>query len=160
MMKGLNYAEYKLILQAYGITAALNTAIGNQKKAEAAYVNYIHLIEKFFHKDSLETSNAYYLVGVYYFEQSLTHKAVACFGKSLAIRRKKFGNSHPSCSDCLVNLGILYKLRGYNNRAEEALSSALQIRRESIGLDSLPTANTLEELGKFYLETERYKQSY
>ncbi len=33
------------------------------------YVKYIQLIEKFNNKDSLEASNAYFLVGVYYFEQ-------------------------------------------------------------------------------------------
>ena len=76
------------------------------------YVKYIQLIEKFSSKDSVEASNAYFLVGVYYFEQQLLHKAVACFQKSLQIRQKKLGSGHASCSDCLLNLGIIYKLQG------------------------------------------------
>jgi len=52
---------------------------------------------------------------------------VACFAKALAIRQKVFASTpgekfvmHPSCADCLLNLGILYKQRGYSANAEEA----------------------------------------
>jgi TolA-binding protein len=57
-------------------------------------VNYIHLIEKFYLKDSVETSNAYFLVGVYYFEVGSYNKAAACFQKSHAIRKITLGESH------------------------------------------------------------------
>jgi tetratricopeptide (TPR) repeat protein len=67
---------------------------------------------------------------------------------------------HPSCADCLFNLGILYKQRGYAANAEEAFSQALYIRQECIGIQSLPTANVHEELGKFYIEQEDYQASY
>jgi tetratricopeptide (TPR) repeat protein len=59
---------------------------------------------------------------------------------------------HPSCADCLLNLGILYKQRGYVANAEEAFKQCLEIRQECVGLNSLPTANVHEEIGKFYLE--------
>ena len=42
----------------------------------------------------------------------MTHKSVAGFRKALAIRQGKFSPLHASCGDCLLNLGILYKLRG------------------------------------------------
>ena len=73
-------------LQAYGIIASFYNAVGNQEKCESSYVKYIKLIEKFYLQDSLEASNAYFLVGVYYFEESMTHKSIACFRKALAIR--------------------------------------------------------------------------
>lgn len=57
-------------------------------------MNYIHLIEKFYLKDSVETSNAYFLVGVYYFEVCAYNKAAACFQKSHAIRKITLGESH------------------------------------------------------------------
>jgi hypothetical protein len=49
---------------------------------------YIKLIEQFYSVLSLEASNAYYLMGVYYAELEVmfNHKAIACFGKSLSIR--------------------------------------------------------------------------
>ena len=88
----------------------------------------MQLVEQFFNGDSLETSNAYYLVAIYYFEQSMTHKSIACFRKALAIRELKFNPIHVSCSDCLLNLGILYKMRGLTDQAKQSLERALRIR--------------------------------
>lgn len=117
------------------------------------------MVEQFFHSDSLETSNAYFLVGIYYFEKSQTHKAVACFRKALAIRELKLSPSDVSCSDCLLNLGILYKMRGLIDHAKTHLEKALRIRKEAIGVNSLPVAAVYEELGKFYLEQESFNES-
>jgi hypothetical protein len=66
--------------------AAIYNASGEEVSCEKTYVKYIQLIEKFFGSESLETSNAYYLVGVYYYEKEISHKSVACFAKALAIR--------------------------------------------------------------------------
>ena len=90
---------------------AFYNALGNQSKTEKCYFMYIKMIEKFYSPTSLEVSNAFFLMGVYYSEKgpNFIHKSIACFGKSLAIREKKFGNSDSSCADCLVNMGILYK---------------------------------------------------
>ena len=82
----LAFSDYKWLLQAYGVIASFYNSVGNQEKCEASYVKYIKLIERFYHQDSLEASNAYFLVGVYYFEESMTHKSIACFRKALALR--------------------------------------------------------------------------
>jgi hypothetical protein len=74
-----------------------------------AYVKYVTWIEKYYGKDSLEASNCYFLVGLYYFEQDNYQKSLACFIKTQYIRKKELGEGHPSCSDCLLNMGILYK---------------------------------------------------
>jgi hypothetical protein len=50
------------------VVASFYNAIGNEVACEKTYVKYVQLVEKFFLKDSLETSNAYYLIGVYYHE--------------------------------------------------------------------------------------------
>ena len=42
-------------------------------------------IENYYGRESLEVANAYYLVGVFYFEQKLLNKAAACFTKSLNV---------------------------------------------------------------------------
>ena len=86
----------------------------------------------------------------------MTHKSIACFRKALAIREKKFSPMHISCSDCLLNLGILYKLRGLIDHARMHLERALRIRQEAIGPESLPAAAVHEELGKFFLEEEDF----
>jgi tetratricopeptide (TPR) repeat protein len=91
---------------------------------------YVSLIEEFYDKQSLESSNAYYLMGIYYYEQgsSLAHKAIACFGRSLYIREKHYKpHSAVSMADCLLNLGLIYKQRGFYEKAKESLERALKI---------------------------------
>ena len=122
------FKDFRWVLQSFGLMAAFYNAIGMQVQCEKAYVRYIQLVEQFFSNDSLETSNAYFLVGLYYFEQNLSHKSIACFRKALAIREAKFKPMHISCSDCLMNLGILYKLRGSSTHARQYLERALRIR--------------------------------
>jgi hypothetical protein len=75
----LTFSEFRWLLQCYGLVAAFYNSIGHQKRCEAAYVTYVQLVEQYYEADSIEASNAYYLVGVYYFEQSLINKAFACF---------------------------------------------------------------------------------
>ena len=70
----------------------------------------------------------------------------------MAIREDKFGPMHVSCSDCLLNLGIIYKLRGLTDQSRIHLQKALLIRKEAVGVHSLPAAAVHEELGKFFLE--------
>jgi hypothetical protein len=48
--------------------AAFYNSLGNQNKCERSYVIYVSLIEDFYDKQSLEVSNAYYLMGIYYSE--------------------------------------------------------------------------------------------
>ena len=62
------FADFKWKLSAYATIAAFYNSIGNQIKCEFIYVKYVQLIEKFFGKDSLEASNCYFLIGIYYFE--------------------------------------------------------------------------------------------
>ena len=96
------------------------------------------MIEKFYSPTSLESSNSYFLLGVYYASKSahFTHKSIACFGKALSIRERK-KDCDASCADCLLNMGLLYKRQGMNDYAEEALKRALKIRLNFIGPDSL-----------------------
>eukprot|EP00347_Sterkiella_histriomuscorum_P018564 403345037 len=155
------FADYKWMLSAYATIAAFYNAIGNQVRCELAYVKYVQWIEKFFGKDSLEASNCYFLVALYYFEQEQYHKSLACFIKALYSRSRELGGeNHPACADCYLNMAILYKKLQVPIKALSAFEHALQIKRECIGTQSLPVAKILEELGKYHLERSNYKQSY
>jgi hypothetical protein len=57
----------------------------------------------------LDASNSYFLMGIFYFEKEYFKKSLVCFIKTLYIRRRELGEMHPSCADCLLNIGILYK---------------------------------------------------
>ncbi|CDW74513.1 tpr domain containing protein [Stylonychia lemnae] len=155
------FADFKWMLSAFATIAAFYNALGNQIRCELAYVRYVQWIEKFFGKDSLEASNCYFLVGLYYFEQNYYQKSLACFIKSLYSRQKELGgDNHTACADCYLNIGILYKKLNVPLKALSSLEKALQIKKECIGSQSLPVAKILEELGKYHLEKSNYKQSY
>ena len=78
----------------------------------------------------------------------------------MAVRKRLLGQTHIGCSDCLVNLGIIYKLEGLAVKARACLIEALAIRKEGIGSVSLSVAQVLEELGKLELEERKFKESY
>ena len=156
----IQFKDFRWHLQAYSLVASFYNAINLHQRCESVYVRYIELVEEFYGKGSLETSTAYFLIGVYYHEQNINHKAIACFRKSLAIRETKFGPLHKSCADCLLNLGILYKFRGLSAQSRVHLERALKIKQECVGVASLAAAMVHEELGKFFLEEENFNESY
>jgi len=67
--------------------ANLFYTLGLIKKCEEAYVKYIKLIETVFGSMALETSNCYYLMGIFYLEEKFLIKALACMKKALHIRQ-------------------------------------------------------------------------
>jgi len=123
-------------------------------------VKYITWIEKLFGKDSLEGSNCYFQMGIFYYEKEAFKKSLVCFIKTLYIRQKELGEFHPSCGDCHLNMAILYKRMNNYMKAQMAFERALNIRREKVGPSSLEAAAVLENLGKLHLERMNYKESH
>lgn len=155
------FIDFKWMLSALATIAAFYNSVGNQVKCEKVYVAYVRWIEQFYGAQSLEASNCYFLVGLYYFEEQILQKSLACFIKALYIRTKELGGeNHPACADCLMNMGVLYKRLGVAGRALSSLQKALEIKRDCVGHQSLPVAKVLEELGKFHLERAEYSRSY
>lgn len=110
------------------------------------------MVEDFYEKDSVEAGNAYFMVGVYYFEHQQLQKSLACFIKTLYIRKVKLGQTSLGCADCYYNMAILYKKLGIFVKSIENYQNALKIRKEKIGPHSLQVSNILEQIGKFYIE--------
>jgi hypothetical protein len=74
------------MLSALGTIAAFYNAAGYQVKCEQTYVKYVQYVEKIYGHESLEASNCYFLVGLFYFEVEMLQKSLACFTKALYIR--------------------------------------------------------------------------
>lgn len=87
-------------------------------------------------------------------------KSLACFLKTLYIRKKDLGAVSLGAADCHYNMAILYKKLGEPSRTLLHFMEALSIRRELIGPLSGPVGNILEELGKFHLQTSNFADSY
>ncbi|KAL4488633.1 hypothetical protein ABPG73_020332 [Tetrahymena malaccensis] len=135
------------------LVANLFYSLGHQNECEEAYVRYVKLIENVMGQDALETSNCYFLMGVYYLQHRYYIKALACFKRSMSIRSQRLTERHESVTDCQYNIGIAYKQLGRKQKALDQLEKTLFIRRQIIGQSSLPVAQTLEILGKIYMES-------
>ncbi|KRX10330.1 hypothetical protein PPERSA_02747 [Pseudocohnilembus persalinus] len=133
--------------------------LGDLKSCEQAYVKYVKLVESALGPECLETSNCYFLVGVFYLQNKQYMKALACIKKAHNIRITKLTEKNESVSDCQYNIGVIYKQMGKKMKAIEFLDKALVSRRELIGDLSLPVAQCLETLGKVYLEEENYRHA-
>ena len=149
--------EIKKRTNLLSILASLFYAVGDYKNCEAIYVKYLKLIENNFGSNTLEISNCYFLIGVFYLQHKYHSKALACFKKSLEIRLGKLGEKHEAISDCWYNIGVVYKQTNKRNKAIDYLNKSLFLRKELIGEISLPCAQVLEILGKIFLESNDYK---
>ena len=150
--------ELKKRTNLLSILASLFYSVGDYKNCELIYVKYLKLVENNFGSNTLEISNCYFLIGVFYLQHKYHSKALACFKKSLEIRLGKLGEKHESISDCWYNMGVVYKQTTNKKfKAIQYLEKALILRKELIGEISLPCAQVLEILGKIYLEGCDYK---
>ena len=144
--------EIKKRCNLISLVANLFYSLGYPKDCEEAYVRYIKLIENVFGPDvrrsffqkhfyssaslliicftkALETSNCYYLIGVYYLQHRYYVKALACFKRSMSIRTQKLTEKHESVTDCMYNIGIIYKQMGKKQKAYDQLEKTLYKRR-------------------------------
>lgn len=92
--------ELKKRTNLLSILASLFYAVGDYKNCELIYVKYVKLVENNFGSNTLEISNCYFLIGVFYLQHKSHLKALACFKKALEIRLGKLGERHESISDC------------------------------------------------------------
>ena len=84
--KATDFNDFRWMLSSMALIASFYNSLGMQRQCENVYAEYIARIEEFYRPNSIETGNAYFNVGVYYFEQEQLQKALACFLKCLYIR--------------------------------------------------------------------------
>jgi hypothetical protein len=64
-------------------------------------------------------------------------KSLACFIKSLYIRKKELGSFSLGAADCHFNIAVLYKKLGIGPKALLHFQNTLDIRKKEIGSLSL-----------------------
>lgn len=153
-------ADFRMLLSILSMQASIYNAIGHQRRCESCYVQYIKLVEAVYSVESIEASNALFYIGVYYFEELSIDKSLICFQNSLAVRQKLLGSTHVSCSDCLLNIGVIHKIAGEESRAQKMFEECLSIRQQQVGYSSLVTARAMEELAKLQMEQSRFVESF
>jgi tetratricopeptide (TPR) repeat protein len=107
---------------------------------EEVYVIYTQMVEQNYGLLSVEASNCYYLIGLFYLENSYLKKAMACMKKALEIRLNELPETHSSISDCYYNIGLIYYVLGNRANAQRWVSNALDIRLKNTGQDNLYVA--------------------
>jgi len=83
-----------------------------------------------------------------YYEQGQTDKVESLLKESLDIKRREYGNDHPTVLKALNNLALLYQEQGRYAEAEPLYRQALAIREKVLGPDHTDVAFTLNNLGE------------
>lgn len=120
--------------------ASLFCNIGQVRTCEEIYVIYIQMIEQNYGVLSLEASNCYYLVGIFYLENSYLKKAMACMKRALEIRTSQVGQNHSSVSDCYYNIGLIFHVVGNKTKAYNWMLNALSVRLANTGEENIYVA--------------------
>ena len=121
--------------------------VGDFKHAESCYILYTKLIEMNFGADSLEASNCYFLVGVFYLENRYLKRSIACFMKSKDVRTQNLGYDHLSVSDCHFNIAFILTLTNDLIEAKKVCETTLELRIRSLGENHITIPKCIELLG-------------
>lgn len=140
--------------------ASLFYNVGQLKTAEDIYITYIQIIEQNYGLTSLETSNCYYLVGLFYLENNYLKKAMACMKKALEIRIGQVGANHSSISDCYYNIGLIFYIIGNKAKAHSWILNSLSIRIENTGEENIYVAKIYEMLAQMSLDDRDLKSAF
>jgi len=140
--------------------ASLFYNVGLLKNAEEIYIVYVQMIEQNYGLLSLEASNCYYLLGIFYLENSYLKKAMACMKKALEIRQGQVGSNHTSISDCYYNIGLIFYVLGNKTKAHSWILQALSIRQSNTGEENVHVARIYEMLAQLSLDDKDLKTAY
>ena len=140
--------------------ASLFYNIGCIKTAEEIYVIYVQMIEQNYGLQSLEASNCYYLVGIFYLENSYLKKSMACMKKALEIRLSQLGSNHSAISDCYYNIGLIFYILGDRVKSNNWILDALQIRLNINGPENMYVAKIYEMQAQLALDDKDYTEAF
>lgn len=134
--------------------------------AEKAYSYYIRLVESNYGKDTLESSNCYFLLGLFYIENGYLNKAMAAIKMCLNMRITNLKLEdiselqHSSVSDCFHNMSLIYLLNNKPISAIKLLKESLSSRENSSQSEkSLTETKSRELLGIGYAEIKHYERA-
>lgn len=155
----LAYEDLKSKTSVYSTIAVLFSTCGDNINAEKMYVQYTKLIIFHLGPSSLEASNCYFMLGLFYQEQKLLEKSIAAFKKSEDIRIESLGEDHESIADCQYNLGLLFKKKENWFKANNCLQKALRIRIKHSSEGSLQVAQVYEAMGALFISMKDYRMA-
>ena len=79
-------------------------------------MKYIELIENHYGHDSIMSSNAYYVLGSFYYKRGLLKKPLKCFRHAYEMRKSILGEEHSATADCMLNiLVVLVDMNKYDD---------------------------------------------
>ena len=95
-------------------------------------------------------------IGKAYRSLGLNGRSLPLLERSLALRKKLYGEEHPAVAESLEALGLLEQGRGELDRAEALHRQALAIRRKLLGPEDPAVAETLNSLATTLFAKAQY----
>ncbi len=114
---------------------------------------------KDYEKESEQHARAINDLATLYKQKAQYKDAELLYNKSLEIRKKLFGKSHPAVAVSLNNLASVYHLQGQYEIAEPLYQQAIEINRNELGENNPATANNLNNLADLYRLQRQYDKA-
>jgi tetratricopeptide (TPR) repeat protein len=95
-------------------------------------------------------------MGVFYESLGKSNEALQSYQNALAMRRK-FMATETLLSESLENLGTFLLLQGQRDESKSLLEESLAIRVKYFGLDSIPVAESLVSLARWWKQGDELK---
>ena len=86
-------------------------------------------------------------------------EAEQLYRQALALRRKLFGESHPSLAITMNNLATLLRAKGNYEEAEALFRQSLALRRKLFGETHHETATSIRNLGDLFFAKGQYDEA-
>jgi len=138
---------------------AFYTGIGEYKKSEDYLFQALHLHEKIFGKEHLETTMIYRALGLLYImfyrageAGEYANKALEYVQKALLVRKKILGEEHDLVADCYSLLGKIYTFLFDFENAVDYYAKALAIKNKVFGNDNYHIADLYKNIADTFFD--------
>jgi tetratricopeptide (TPR) repeat protein len=109
--------------------------------------------------ETLDLANSFNSLAELYRPMGRYQEAEELLNRSLTIRTKNLGRSHPDIARNLNDLAVIYEAQGQYNAAEPLYIEALKIRKEQLGDRHPDTATSLNNLAELYSSMGQYDRA-
>ncbi len=110
------------------------------------------------YKNSVELSNSYYNIGLFFKDYTETDSSMKYLRKALTIRKHIFRKDNPLMGDVYNNMGVIFWLRSDYRQAEKYFRLALKLRKQRGRFDK-SVGGTYVNLANLYRELKKFKQA-
>jgi len=153
------YKHWQGMLQCATQIATCYQAQGRYSWAAAILGPILEYSLNYTEENDTIIAQAYFMLGVQYFHQSIFDSTLIYWTKGLNIRKQVTGEQNYNVAALYYNIGLAYYLNVEFDKALESHNNSLQIRIEILGEKHPDVANSYDNIGNVYYMKTKYSKA-